>query len=157
MFEGGKNLVFKAVSHQIRNATALSMANVISSYAEGISTYLHDNHGPRSENVVRMVTSLGEELIEAKDEIAAGHAVAATKELADAIHAFVWIFVFLLPQFIVHRRELYYLIFFFAGVLTPYKQGKRYMDNGCIRSPRNCEAGDHICNSIRRRRRRFDG
>ena len=102
---------------------------------------------------MRMVTSLGEELIEVKDELAVGNAYGATKEIADAIHAFVWIFVFLLPHFLVHRREVYYIIFFLAGLLTPYKQGKRYMINGCIRSPRNCEIGDHICNSLRRRQR----
>ena len=120
---------------------------VIRAYAEGISTYLQDNHGPRAENVARMVTSLGEELIEAKDEITSGNAVLAVKELADALHAFIWIFVFILPKTLIHRRELYYVVFFLAGILTPNKQGKRYIANGCIRSPRNCAAGDHICNS----------
>lgn len=127
--------------------------NVISAYAEGISVYLNDNHGVRIHNMARMATSLGEELMEAKEEIAAGNVLAATKEMADALHAFVWIFVFLLPQIILRRRELYYLVFFLAGILTPYKQGKRFQENGCIRSPRNCVTGDHICRSRRRRQR----
>ena len=124
--------------------------SVIVAYAEGIDTYIHQNHAHRTENIARMVTSLAEELIETKYELAAGNAVAATREIADAIHAFVWIVLFLLPKIILHRRELYYLVFFLAGVLTPHKQGKRYIVNGCIRSPRNCMIGDHVCNSRHR-------
>lgn len=127
---------------------------IISAYAQGISVYLQDNHGFRAQNMARMVTSFGEEVLEAKEEIAAGNVLAATKEMADALHAFVWIFVFLLPQILLRRREIYYLIFFLAGVITPYKQGQRYLQNGCIRSPRNCERQNHICGSIRRRRQR---
>ena len=94
-----------------------------------------------------MLTSFCEELLETKNELAAGNAVEATREMADAVHAFVWIFVFLLPKVLLHRRELYYLVFFLAGLVTPYKQGKRFMVHGCIRSPRNCQAGGHVCKS----------
>ena len=127
------------------------MTSVINAYAKGISTYIQDNHSSRTDNVARMITSLGEELIETKYELAAGNVMNATREMADALHAFVWIFVFLLPKAILHRRELFYLVFFMSGLLTPYKQGKRFMVNGCIRSPRNCELGDHICKSRRKR------
>lgn len=124
--------------------------DVISAYAKGISIYLQNNHAGRAQSVARMGTSFGEEMIEVKEEIVARNALAAGKELADALHAFVWIFVFLLPHCLIHRQELYYLVFFLAGVLTPYKQGERYMKNGCIRSPRNCRLGDHTCRSIHR-------
>lgn len=98
----------------------------------------------------RMAHSVVEEFTEMKEELQAGHWIAAVKEFADMIHAITWIFVFMLPNIITESKALYVIVFFLAGIITPYKQGVRYIENGCIRSPRNCKAGDHTCESSKR-------
>lgn len=122
--------------------------SVLHGYAIGMIAYHQNNcaDGNRWNLFVDSIKALVDELVEVIDELRQCQWKSLFDELADLWHTFV---VLIVRAFLPMRAQtwvwVWCLVFFWAGIKTPWKHGSRYLDHRCIRSVKHCKTKDHFC------------
>lgn len=126
--------------------------SVLRGYATGMIVY-HQNNCTDGDRWNLFKTSLKasiDELFEVFDELRHGRWKSLFDELADLWHTIVVLGVrTFLPMNVQTRPWIWYIVFFWAGIKTPWKHGTRYLDHRCIRSAKHCKTKDHVCSNNR--------
>ena len=123
--------------------------SVLYGYSTGMAVYRHDNCESNRWQIFKTnLVAITDELVEAIEEIRHFQCLAFFLEMCDVWHTIVVLMIrTLLPRSFHESSFIWFMAFFLAGVITPWKHGARYVDHGCIRSSRHCQQGDHKCSN----------
>jgi hypothetical protein len=127
---------------------AIWIIQIIHGYAIGMINYneTNDKNSTRQLLLLNLIPALFEELREYMHDLVNFRFMNAFLELNDVYHTIIVTLVMLFsPKFITNQVYIWYLVFFWSGILTPAKHGLRYLKYGCIRSLNNCKNNEHNC------------
>lgn len=123
------------------------MFSILNGYASGQANYSKFNTPNNSkDNLNQALNALYSEINEAFLEFRRFRLIDFVNELFDVWHTTIVVSVMIsLPYSVQCSKLIWYLVFFGGGIVTPMKQGKRYIERGCTRSISNCKLGNHVC------------
>ena len=130
---------------------------ILHGYSIGMAKYreLNDKNLTRKLAIQNSLLSINEEFIEYVNDLKKLNLKNAFYELCNVYHTLVVALVSVIfPSYITRKSYIWYLVFFWSGILTPVKHSRRFLKYGCIKSLNRCKINDHNCinNNLTRRR-----